>query len=169
MPLIFGLLWLKQLSCFSVSFSLLYSTTAQCDKKHKKCIIWSSSQPFCPSYPSSTSVPLGEWDWLPCEGPHQFVGFHPPTTLTWGSSLSRSPLNNTLLPQKLIFVQQLHHTWSKKQALVFHPQSSNVVEQHRRQKAHLKPLDKIKMYQMFHIDMHRFQNFRSTQAERSET
>lgn len=59
-------------------------------ERHKKCIIWSSSPPSCPSYPSSTSVPLGEWDRLPREGPHQFVGFHPPTTLTWGSSLLRA-------------------------------------------------------------------------------
>lgn len=59
-------------------------------EQHKQCIIWSSSQPFCPSYPSPTSVPLGEWDRLPREGPHRFVGFHPPTTLTCGSSLSRA-------------------------------------------------------------------------------
>lgn len=120
-------------------------------EQHKSYIIWSSSQPFCPSYPSSTSVPLGEWDRLPCEGPHQFVGFHPPTTLTWGSSLSHSPLNNTWLPQKLIFVQQPEHIRSKKQALIFQLQTLIVVEQHRWQKAQLKPLDRIKMYEMYLI------------------
>lgn len=62
----------------------------------QKWIIWSSSQPHCPGYPSSTSVPLGEAKWhrLLSEGPHQIAGLHPPTTLTWGSSLTL-PLNNT--------------------------------------------------------------------------
>lgn len=56
----------------------------------QKGIIWSSSQPLCPGYPSSTSVPLDEakWDQLLSEGPHQIAGFHPPTTLIWGSSLA---------------------------------------------------------------------------------
>lgn len=62
----------------------------------QKCIIRSSSQPLCPGYPSSTSLPLGEAEWhqLLSEGPHQIAGFHPPTTLTWGSSFVL-PLNDT--------------------------------------------------------------------------
>lgn len=62
----------------------------------QKGIIWSSSQPLCPGYPSPTSVPLDEakWDQLLSEGPHQIAGFHPPTTLIWGSSLTL-PLSNT--------------------------------------------------------------------------
>lgn len=62
----------------------------------QKWTIWSSSQPLCPGYPSSTSVPLGEaeWDRLLSEGPHEIAGFHPPTTLTRGSPFSL-PLNNT--------------------------------------------------------------------------
>lgn len=83
--------------CCSMSLGLFctpHSTMRQNDGQ--KCIIWSSSQPLCPGYPSSTSLPLGEAEWgrLLSEGPHQITGFHPPTPLTRGSSFLLS-LNNT--------------------------------------------------------------------------
>lgn len=78
----------------SVLFQRHLAFCVMCDCSKRTWTIWSPSQPLCPGYPSSTSGPLGEWDRLPSEGPHQVADFHPPTTLTRGSSLTL-PLNDT--------------------------------------------------------------------------
>lgn len=77
----------------------------------QKWIIWSSSQPLCSGYPSSTSVPLGR-SWVE-QAPR------------WGSSsnrrfsstyrpyrrlFTRTAFELYLFPQKRTFVQQLHHS-----------------------------------------------------------